>query len=108
MRISDWSSDVCSSDLFLIANRYQGRRLLRVGEPGFGDAPQRLGAPARGQAGLQPFAVDQPVGLGVASDDRRRPYGVVEPGQSSRFLVWPNLCLVFYLIQVEKTVGRAK
>ena len=37
----------------------------------------------------QPLAVDQPVGLGVASDDRRGQDGVVEQGHSSRFLGWP-------------------
>src|SRR3546814_14637514 len=32
MRISDWSSDVCSSDLYLPVDRYVCRALLRLGE----------------------------------------------------------------------------
>src|SRR3546814_6627914 len=38
MRISDWSSDVCSSDLTLVVNKLRGGlKVAAVKAPGFGD-----------------------------------------------------------------------
>ena len=99
-------ADDVDPQLFLIADRHQRRGLLRLGKPGFGDTPQRLRAHARRQAGFQPLAIDQPIGLWVASNDRRRQYGVVEQGPILSFSGWSNICLVFYLIQVETSVGE--
>src|SRR3546814_12536888 len=70
MRISDWSSDVCSSDLENEARQFAARRDLgkrREGRAGIGldekfDAVDPLGAPAfGGQAfdrGLEPRGVE--------------------------------------------------
>jgi len=55
--------------LLLIADGDQGGGLLRVGKPGFADAPKLPGAHTGRQAGLQPVPVDQPLRLRVAADN---------------------------------------
>src|SRR3546814_1381142 len=55
MRISDWSSDVCSSDLGVAAPVQEQQRLLAGGERGLdrGDQPGREELPARRRLGAQ-------------------------------------------------------
>ena len=65
-------ADEVDPRLLLIADGDERRRFLRVGEPRFGDTPQLALANARRQARLEALAVDEPVGLRIAADDRRR------------------------------------
>jgi hypothetical protein len=54
------------------ADREQGRVLLGFLEPRVGNAPELPGAHARGEPRREPGAVDQPLGLRIAADERRR------------------------------------
>src|SRR3546814_3594116 len=67
MRISDWSSDVCSSDLFI--GRFVAQLVARLlANLGFDRLPERIGlghafaAPAAGVAG----ELDAPAGVGTS------------------------------------------
>src|SRR3546814_18299645 len=81
MRISDWSSDVCSSDLAARQGKGVGRRLLEELElPVDALRPARRGdpladllhaRPRRLVAGHLHLAVDLLPGLGARSEERR-------------------------------------
>src|SRR3546814_15063060 len=98
-------ADDVDAQFLLIADRHQRRGFLRIGEPWVRDAPQRLGTHARRQAGIQPLAVDQPVRLGVASDDRRGQDGMVEQGCSSRIFGRYSIYFVLYLFHSNTSRG---
>src|SRR3546814_2190649 len=74
MRISDWSSDVCSSDLFLDhwrqpdARRGLGLRAVFAGA--LLAFAQHAGRPVRGRLGLGPGLAGQAVAAGAARDRR--------------------------------------
>src|SRR3546814_4088255 len=78
MRISDWSSDVCSSDLF-VGQQWQLRELRRAGESGRGGdvvcvGLQRARIGLRQQVGTaQAFVVAEQLAhvLGHRSEERR-------------------------------------
>src|SRR3546814_7550181 len=68
MRISDWSSDVCSSDLLLLRERFRGRLLLRLL---VGDAlPLDLGLARDGGCGIGLLLLRAPGGGGLGAGDR--------------------------------------
>src|SRR3546814_16982771 len=74
MRISDWSSDVCSSDLALcLGQRHEIRRLGQI-DPRVLDAPQ-LHAPAIGVEAV--VVVDHDDHLDLAFRKRRQLHGVI-------------------------------
>src|SRR3546814_1013311 len=77
MRISDWSSDVCSSDLRRAGHRQQG------GAPGGAEAEQRLDARTLLARALgQALQAERDAGHGVAEDHAEQRQGVarVVPG----------------------------
>src|SRR3546814_7690416 len=61
MRISDWSSDVCSSDLSLDADRTARRRGRSTNDRLFGFS----------RSGVEPSAADGPARGRLCADDRR-------------------------------------
>src|SRR3546814_13879342 len=65
MRTSDWSSDVCSSDLRLVAAGY---RVLAPDLPGHGRSPARLASIPVFAAGIAATAREAAT-LGLVSDD---------------------------------------
>src|SRR3546814_20638045 len=65
MRISDWSSDVCSSDLPARRGDAAGGVLRRAGTVPGGAVDDRGGAEAAGVAGLRPVSWRQPLRPGV-------------------------------------------
>src|SRR3546814_6121684 len=81
MRISDWSSDVCSSDLHRLTRRHVGDHAVRVvgdvaAQPGEVAARHRraghhqeggLGEARDGEVGLDAAAVVQPLGVDDAA-----------------------------------------
>src|SRR3546814_13883709 len=79
MRISDWSSDVCSSDL----NRRQGQTGGdHQGKPGkgrLGSADLQGDAEVMGQS-LSPYAAKPAFGTGVPVEQRRVASGAGGPG----------------------------
>src|SRR3546814_7819087 len=65
MRISDWSSDVCSSDL-LIREMSVEPGIILVGRMGVGDAGQRLGP---GQGGPLAVGIERALAPGIEQID---------------------------------------
>src|SRR3546814_16154557 len=103
MRISDWSSDVCSSDLLVArldgGGRYRTLELQHVERPRFGGSPRP--DPLRRVGGPVPAAAEQfkrivGVGLGgpppaAGGPGRGGPYtphGVARCGHSRRRAGW--------------------
>src|SRR3546814_10569855 len=97
MRISDWSSDVCSSDLMLAARpaaeivaRDQDRRALEIGavEQIVGIGAQTLERPAPhalARRRLQPMRGDDHVGVDILEPERNRAaFDLVQRGHA-----WP-------------------
>ncbi len=62
--------DDVQARFFLRANRQDGRVILRLREQGLGHAPELLRAQARRKALAELVAVDQPLGLRIAADER--------------------------------------
>src|SRR3546814_10649911 len=91
MRISDWSSDVCSSDLPI-----GDGRLIFVGFPAGGDALHRRAGSWWGAAALDPQAVDAQWAQGTSA---RRPqnHGVLMWGL--RRALAPSTALAGALIE---------
>src|SRR3546814_4459542 len=69
MRISDWSSDVCSSDLWLRQQGYRSSRSRtnRRADRPVGDAPRRAGAPAADYVRTRPRSREDTADLGITS-----------------------------------------
>src|SRR3546814_18980987 len=72
MRISDWSSDVCSSDLYATLGMVQGKDQLIVGEPGVGGVKHCPKARDRGEEFQMPVRVP---------GERRYPVTAPDPGK---------------------------
>src|SRR5256885_6830955 len=66
--------------LFLRSDREPRRVVLRLTQPTLGNAPQLSRADARRTASGKLLAIDQPLGLGIAADQRRgKQHAVVRP-----------------------------
>src|SRR3546814_20935120 len=97
MRISDWSSDVCSSDLQFVGQQWQLGELRRAGESGSGGDVARVGL-QRARIGLR-----QPVGAAqafVVAEQLAQVFGHVAHGGG----------LAFHHVRVEdrKSVVQGK
>src|SRR3546814_15595693 len=91
MRISDWSSDVCSSDLPQRPLRGAGRRVAEVELPVCLAAPVRRSFPA--QEGRQAASIGRPVAAGAGHLQQRRHHidrlgEGVDPAAEARALAW--------------------
>jgi hypothetical protein len=64
--------DDVESRLLLRPDREHGRIVLRLGETGFGDTPKLLRPHARREAARELGSIDEPFGLRVRPDQRRR------------------------------------
>src|SRR3546814_13360893 len=62
MRISDWSSDVCSSDLRVLADAATGTRLATIRQTIFARGDGGIGGPARPQQPPHPLPERAPDG----------------------------------------------
>ncbi len=103
--------DHVDAGALLVADREQRGVVLRLFEPGLLDPPQLARAGAGRDDLNQPLAVDQPVGLRIAADQRRRQQGMRGALRHSRPMRFPGAWL--YLIVGRKSetpedAGRAR
>src|SRR3546814_1648032 len=90
MRISDWSSDVCSSDLFDVGSLFRSEGLVR---PQARRVRRRIDAarlvPAPGRRIEEEFVGGLPVGADRPGRGLRLALDLAACGETARAIVWP-------------------
>src|SRR3546814_9304399 len=102
MRISDWSSDVCSSDLQRIAfaPRQHPEALHQQDRGGRGDPPQ--------QRGIGMGGVDEPVPDVEAEDQQRKEDGPRSEEHTSELQSLMRISYAVFCLKKTKTPIRTK